>query len=74
MREGAEAGVFKLPVEEAEVAAFGAWAFVQGLASFERQQGSELAVKLRRRQRQLLGTYVNGLKTGWPSSADLPAD
>ena len=53
-------------------AAIGAWAFVQGLASFERQQGSELAVKLRRRQRQLLGTYVNGLKTGWPASADQP--
>ena len=47
MRDGAQTGVFRLPVEEAEYAAFGAWAFVQGLASFERQQGSELAVKLR---------------------------
>jgi AcrR family transcriptional regulator len=74
MREGAEAGVFKLPIEDAVYAAFGAWAFVQGLASFERQQGSELAVGLRRKQRQLLGTYVNGLKTGWPAAADLPAD
>jgi len=74
MRDGAEAGVFRLPAEEAEYAAYGAWAFVQGLASFERHQGSELAVKLRDKQRQLLGVYVNGLKTGWPASADLPAD
>jgi AcrR family transcriptional regulator len=74
MREGAESGVFKLPVHDAEYAAFGAWAFVQGLASFERQQGSELAARLRDRQRQLLGAYVNGLKIGWPAVADLPAD
>lgn len=74
MRDGATAGVFKLPPEDAECAAFGAWAFVQGLASFERQQGSELAVKLRDKQRQLLGAYVNGLKTGWPAAADPPAD
>ena len=74
MRDGARSGVFGLPVEDAEYAAFGAWAFVQGLALFERQQGSELALKLRRKQRQLLNVYVNGLKTGWPAGADLPAD
>lgn len=74
MREGAEAGVFNVPVEDAVYAAFGAWAFVQGLASFERQQGSEMTIGLRRKQRQLLGTYVNGLKIGWPASSDLPAD
>jgi AcrR family transcriptional regulator len=74
MRDGVEAGVFKLPAEDAECAAFGAWAFVQGLASFERQQGSDLAVRLRGRQRQVLGAYVNGLKTGWPAAADQPAD
>jgi AcrR family transcriptional regulator len=72
MRDGVEAGVFKLPLEDAEYAAFGAWAFVQGLASFERQQGSEMAVKLRRKQRRLLGIYVNGLKIGWPASSDRP--
>jgi AcrR family transcriptional regulator len=74
MREGVERGVFRLPVQDAASAAFGAWAFVQGLASFERQQGSGLAAGLRSRQRQLLGAYVNGLKTGWPAAADLPAD
>lgn len=74
MRDGAEAGVFKLSPEDAVYAAFGAWAFVQGLASFERQQGSELAVKLRDRQRQLLGAYVNGLKTGWSAAPGRPAD
>jgi AcrR family transcriptional regulator len=74
MRDGAATGVFKLPLEDAEYAAFGAWALVQGLASFERQQGSDLATRLRHKQRQLLGTYVNGLKNGWPASSDLPAD
>jgi AcrR family transcriptional regulator len=74
MRGGAEMGVFKLSPEDAVYAAFGAWAFVQGLASLERQQGSELAVKLRDRERQLLGAYVNGLKTGWPAIVDQPAD
>jgi AcrR family transcriptional regulator len=74
MRDGAQSGVFRLPVEDADYAAFGAWAYVRGLASFERQQGSELAQRLRRKQRQLLNVYVNGLKTGWPASADPPAD
>ena len=74
MRDGARSGLFALPIEDAEYAAFGAWAFVQGLASFERQQGSRLALKLRQKQRQLLSVYVNGLKTGWPASADMPAD
>lgn len=74
MRDGARSGVFRLPVEDADYAAFGAWAYVRGLASFERRQGSELARKLRSKQRQLLNVYVNGLKTGWPASADPPAD
>ena len=74
MRDGARSGVFRLPLEDADCAAFGAWAYVRGLASFERQQGSELAQRLREKQRQLLSVYVNGLKTGWPAAADLPAD
>jgi len=74
MRDGARSGLFRLPVEDAEYAAFGAWAFVQGLALFERQQGSDLAQKLRRKQRQLLHVYVNGLKAGWSPSADPPEE
>ena len=47
--------------------AYGAWALVQGLARFERQQRPALADKVRARQRELLTIYVNGLKTDWPA-------
>jgi hypothetical protein len=47
--------------------AYGAWALVQGLARFERQQRPVLAGKVRARQRELLTIYVNGLKTDWPA-------
>jgi AcrR family transcriptional regulator len=69
VREGAEAGVFKLPGPgDVECAAYGAWAFAQGLAAFQQNQASGLSDVLRRRERQLLAVYVNGLKTGWPST------
>jgi AcrR family transcriptional regulator len=64
-RDGIDAGVFTGAAEDAEIMAYGAWALVQGLARFERQQRPELAGKVRARQRELLTIYVNGLKTDW---------
>jgi AcrR family transcriptional regulator len=66
-RDGIEAGVFCGAAEDAEIMAYGAWALVQGLARFERQQRPVLAGKVRARQRELLTIYVNGLKTDWPA-------
>jgi AcrR family transcriptional regulator len=69
-REGAEAGVFNLPDPgDVECAAYGAWAFAQGLAAFRQNRDSRLADVSRRNERQLLAVYVNGLKTGWSSTA-----
>jgi len=66
-REGIDAGVFTGAAEDAEIMAYGAWALVQGLAHFERQQRPALASKVRARQRELLTIFVNGLKTDWPA-------
>jgi AcrR family transcriptional regulator len=66
-RDGIEAGVFIGAAADAEIMAYGAWALVQGLARFERQQRPALADKVRARQRELLTIYVNGLKTDWPA-------
>jgi AcrR family transcriptional regulator len=66
-RDGIEAGVFTGDPQDAETMAYGAWALVQGLHRFERQQRPVLADKVRTRQRELLTIYVNGLKTDWPA-------
>jgi AcrR family transcriptional regulator len=62
-REGLEGGLFTGDSRDAEMMAYGAWALVQGLHRFERQQRPELADKVTPRQRELLTIYVNGLKT-----------
>ena len=66
-REGIDAGVFTGAPEDAEIMAYGAWALVQGLAHFERQQRPALESKVSARQRELLTIFVNGLKTDWPA-------
>ena len=67
--EGIAQGIFKASGErDADYMAYGAWALVQGLATFEQQQRPELANKVRAKQRQLLKVFVNGLKSDW--SAD----
>jgi AcrR family transcriptional regulator len=62
-REGVAQGVFAVAVEDVDYVAFGAWALVQGLAAFEKQQRPELAQSLRGKQRHLLSVYINGLKS-----------
>ena len=67
--DGVAQGVFTLAEgEEPDYMAYGAWALVQGLATFEQQQRPVVADKLRQRQRQLLRVYINGLKTDWSST------
>jgi AcrR family transcriptional regulator len=68
-RDGVEQGVFTLEDgEEPDSMAYGAWALVQGLATFEQQQRPVVAEKVRSKQRQLLRVYINGLKTDWSST------
>jgi AcrR family transcriptional regulator len=70
-KEGVAKGVFKVGKEEdADFMAYGAWALVQGLATFEQQQRPALAAKVRDKQRQLLHVFVNGLKSDWSALAD----
>jgi AcrR family transcriptional regulator len=65
-RDGVAGGVFTLADGEApDFMAYGAWALVQGLATFEQRQRPEVAERVRSRQRQLLRAYINGLKTDW---------
>jgi AcrR family transcriptional regulator len=65
-RAGMDAGVFRGSAEDADIMAYGAWALVQGLSRFERQQRPALADRVRSRQRELLTVFVNGLKADWP--------
>ena len=68
--EGVAAGVFTLSGDEdPDYMAYGAWAFVQGLAIFEQQQRPVVADRLRSKQRQLLRVYINGLKSDWSADA-----
>ncbi len=70
-RDGVAQGVFASTDEQdPEYMAYGAWALVQGLATFEQQQRPALAEKVRRKQRQLLQVYINGLKTDWSGAGD----
>jgi len=69
-RDGTAQGMFTLTDDQdPDFMAYGAWALVQGLATFEQQQRPALADKVRQKQRQLLRVYINGLKTDW-SNAD----
>ena len=66
-REGVAAGLFTGSDDpDADYMAYGAWALVQGLATFE-QQRAGISDKVRGKQRQLLRVYINGLKTDWSS-------
>ena len=56
--------------DDVEYMTYGAWALVQGLATFEQQQRPALAEKLRQKQRQLLRVYINGLKRDWSVDVD----
>ena len=68
-REGVAAGLFTGSDDpDADYMACGAWALVQGLATFE-QQRAGISDKVRGKQRQLLRVYVNGLKTDWSSTS-----
>jgi AcrR family transcriptional regulator len=70
-RRGVAEGVFTLgDAQDPEYMAYGAWALVQGLASFEQQQRPLVADKVRGKQRQLLRAYINGLKSDWSADAD----
>jgi AcrR family transcriptional regulator len=65
-RDGVEAGVFTAAADhDPDFMAYGAWALVQGLSRFERQQRPVVADRVRARQRELLRAYINGLKTDW---------
>jgi AcrR family transcriptional regulator len=65
-KEGIARGVFTAANEqEADYMAYGAWALVQGLATFEQNQRPELSQLLRARQRQLMQVFINGLKSDW---------
>jgi AcrR family transcriptional regulator len=65
-REGIASGMFIAASEqEAQYMAYGAWALVQGLATFEQNQRPELSQLLRAKQRQLMQVFVNGLKSDW---------
>jgi AcrR family transcriptional regulator len=63
--DGLASGVFVGTASDAQMMAYGAWALVQGLHRFERQQRPGLAELVRSHQRELLVIYVNGLKTDW---------
>jgi hypothetical protein len=64
--EGVTAGVFHATgAGDTDVMAYGAWALVQGLATFEQQQRPALAARVRGKQRRLLQVFVNGLKEDW---------
>jgi hypothetical protein len=65
-REGIASGMFTAANEqEAQYMAYGAWALVQGLATFEQNQRPELSQLLRAKQRQLMQVFINGLKSEW---------
>jgi len=69
-KDGVAQGVFTLSdAEDPDYMAYGAWALVQGLATFEQQQRPTVAEKVRNKQRQLLRVYINGLKTDWSSAS-----
>jgi AcrR family transcriptional regulator len=64
--EGIARGIFRAASErDADYMSYGAWALVQGLATFEQQQRPEVAGKVRAKQRELLKVFVNGLKSDW---------
>jgi AcrR family transcriptional regulator len=70
-KEGVAKGVFKRGEDEdTDFMAYGAWALVQGLATFEQQQRPALAAKVREKQRQLLHVFVSGLKSDWSDGFD----
>jgi AcrR family transcriptional regulator len=72
-KEGIARGLFTAANEqEAEYMAYGAWALVQGLATFEQNQRPELSKLLRSKQRQLLQVFINGLKSDWSASEPEP--
>ncbi len=72
-KEGIARGLFTAANEqEAEYMAYGAWALVQGLATFEQNQRPELSKLLRSKQRQLLQVFINGLKSDWSASEPKP--
>jgi AcrR family transcriptional regulator len=63
-KDGVAQGIFRVFAEDdADSMAYGAWALVQGLATFEQQQRPELAAKVRGKQRQLLRVFITGLKS-----------
>lgn len=69
-KDGVAQGVFSLEDDEdPDYMAYGAWALVQGLATFEQQQRPVVAERVRSKQRQLLRVYINGLKTDWSSGS-----
>ncbi len=69
-KDGVAQGVFSLEDgEDPDYMAYGAWALVQGLATFEQQQRPVVAERVRSKQRQLLRVYINGLKTDWSSGS-----
>jgi AcrR family transcriptional regulator len=70
-KEGVAKGIFRLGEDEdPDFMAYGAWALVQGLATFEQQQRPALAAKVRDKQQLLLHVFVNGLKSDWSALAD----
>lgn len=72
-KEGVAAGIFAASREkDADFMAYGAWALVQGLATFEQRQRPDLAKVLRARQRELLQVFVNGLKSDWSAPESGP--
>jgi AcrR family transcriptional regulator len=65
-QEGIASGMFTAANErDAEYMAYGAWALVQGLATFEQNQRPQLSQLLRAKQRQLMNVLINGLKSDW---------
>ncbi len=72
-KEGIARGVFTAANEQdADYMAYGAWALVQGLATFEQNQRPELSQLLRAKQRQLMQVFINGLKSDWSASEPEP--
>lgn len=70
-KQGIAEGVFTFgDARDPDYMAYGAWALVQGLATFEQQQRPVVADKVRGKQRQLLRAYINGLKSDWSADAE----
>jgi AcrR family transcriptional regulator len=66
-KEGVASGIFAIADEQdADYIAYGAWALVQGLATFEQHQRPAVSERVRAKQRQLLTIFINGLRSDRP--------